>query len=198
MNLPQNPDLAWDLEAFSHRDRAMEFVRQFETTMCVYSSSVEQLYTNYSMYFPQEWERKLVILPDPLAYHDTFFHIQPEAVVATGLHIIPGELVGKTGLHLANVRQDRTLSQRQVPFEAGVRAIKRKRPVGDPFLPVLAKGDLREFEESWPVLHLHRVKPQALERISELDRGSLANVIDEKLETLFLSRRKAGSTGFVD
>lgn len=190
--LPENPDLAWDLEEFSHRERAMEFVRQFEATMCVYSPSVEQLYTNYRMFFPREWQRKLVILPDPTAFHDTFFHIQAEAVVSTGLHIIPGELVDRSGLYLANVKEDRTLGQRQVPFEAGLRAIMGKRPADDQFLPVLAKGDLRELEQSWPVLHLHRIKPKVLERISDLDRASLASVIHEKLESLFAAWQKGG------
>lgn len=190
--LPENPDLAWDLHDFNHRERAMEFVRQFETTMCVYSPSVEQLYSNYRMYFPQEWRRKLVILPDPTAFHDTFFHIQPQAVVSTGLYVVPGELVNKDGLFLANMREDRTLGDRHVPFEAGIRAIMKKRPKDDQFLPVLAKGDLRELEQSWPVLHLHRIKPKILERISELDRNSLVTVIVEKLDSLFLARQKAG------
>lgn len=184
-NLPENPDLAWDLDDFNHRERAMAFVKQFETTMCVYSPSVEQLYTNYTMYFPQEWHRKLVILPDPAAFHDTFFHIQTEAVVSTGLYIVPGELLGRPGLYLANVKQNRTLGDRQVPFEAGLRAIMNKRAGDDEFLPVLAKGDLREFEQSWPVLHLHRIKPKVLSRLSALDRNSLATVIQEKLEALF-------------
>jgi hypothetical protein len=190
--LPENPDLAWDLDDFNHRERAMEFVKQFETTMCVYSPAVEQLYTNYRMYFPQEWQRKLVILPDPTAFHDTFFHIQTEAVVSTGLYIVPGELVNKEGLYLANVKQNRTLGERQVPFEAGLRAIMRRRANDDEFLPVLAKGDLREFEQSWPVLHLHRIKPKVLERISDLDRSSLCTVITEKLDSLFLAWQKAG------
>ena len=190
--LPENPDLAWDLDDFNHRERAMEFVKQFETTMCVYSPAVEQLYTNYRMYFPQEWQRKLVILPDPTAFHDTFFHIQTEAVVSTGLYIVPGELVNKEGLYLANVKQNRTLGERQVPFEAGLRAIMRRRSNDDEFLPVLAKGDLREFEQSWPVLHLHRIKPKVLERISDLDRSSLCTVITEKLDSLFLAWQKAG------
>src|SRR5690606_11149813 len=112
------------LDVLNHRERAMAFVKQFETTMCVYSPSVEQLYTNYTMYFPQEWRRKLVILPDPAVFHDTFFNIQTEAVVSTGLYIVPGELLGKPGLYLANVKQNRTLGDRQVPFEAGLRAIK--------------------------------------------------------------------------
>ncbi len=186
--LPENPDLAWDLEEFNHRERAAEFVTQFETTMCVYSPSVEQLYTNYRMFFPQEVQRKLVILPDPNAFHDTFFHIQAEAVVSTGLYIIPGDLIAKPGMFLANVREDRTLGDRQVPFAAGMRAIMKRRAGGDEFLPVLAKGDLRELEQSWPVLHLHRIKPQVLERVSELDRKSLAAVIYEKLSGLIETR----------
>lgn len=191
-SLPENPDLAWDLDDFGDRDRAMDFVRQFESTMCVYSPSVEQLYSNYRMYFPQEWRRKLVILPDPKAFHDTFFHIQTEAVVSTGLYIVPGELVGQQGLYLANVKGDRTLGDRQVPFRAGIEAIMKRRPKDDQFLPVLAKGDLRQFEQEWPVLHLHRIRPKVLERISDLDRSSLASVINEKLESLFVTWQKAG------
>jgi hypothetical protein len=170
----------------------MEFVQQFESTMCVNSPSVEQLYTNYRMFFPQEMARRLVILPDPMAFHDTFFHIRPEAVVSTGMYIVPGELLGESGLYLANVKEDRTLGSRQIPFEAGMRAIMAKRANDDQFLPVLAKGDLREFEQAWPVLHLHRVKPKVLERISDLDRHSLAAVINEKMESLFVARKKAG------
>ncbi|MFU8817699.1 MAG: hypothetical protein ACNA7W_20315 [Pseudomonadales bacterium] len=189
--LPENPDLAWDLDDFTDRDRAMAFVRRFETTMCVYSPSVGQLYTNYRMYFPQEWQRKMVILPDPHAYHDTFFHIEPEAVVATGLYIVPGELLRKSGLYLANVKGNRCLGGRQVPFEAGMRAIMKKRPGDDAFLPVLAKGDLRQIEQSWPVLHLHRIKPKMLERFSALDRASLGSLVAEKLDSLFTTGEPA-------
>jgi hypothetical protein len=185
---PENPDLAWDLEEFRQTDRAQDFVLQFETTLCVYSPSVEQLYTTYNMYFPTSG--KLVILPDPAVFHDTFNFIGPDAVTATGLYIIPGELIDKSGLHLANVNEDRTLGKRQIPFEAGLRSIINKRPDDDPFLPILAKGDLREFEESWPVLHLHRVRPEALPRLSDLDKSSIASVIAEKLETLFINQQK--------
>ena len=188
--LSENPDLAWDLDEFSNRERAMDFVMQFESTLCVYSPSVEQLYTNYNMFFPKEWERKMVILPDPNAFHDTFFYIAPEAVVATGLYVIPGELIDREGLFLANVKEDRSLGNRQIPFETGMRAIMANRPEDDPFLPVLAKGDLREFDDSWPVMHLHRVKPKVLAEISELDRSSLGGVISEKLESLFVSGQK--------
>ena len=188
--LPENEDLAWDLDDFSYNERAMEFVMQFESTLCVYSPSVEQVYTTYNMFFPKEWEGKLVILPDPTAYHDTFFNIEAKGVAATGLYIVPGQLLNRQGLFLANIDENRNLGNRQIPFEAGVRAIMKRRPANDPFLPVLAKGDLREFEQSWPVMHLHRVKPMVLSQLSDLDRSSLAKVITEKLESLFLEQNK--------
>jgi hypothetical protein len=190
-NLPENPDLAWDLDEFNNRELAMDFIMQFEHTLCVYSPSVEQLYTSYSMYFPTELKRKLVILPDPTAFHDTFFYIDSSAVVATGLYVIPGELISKRGLFLSNVSEDRSLGKRQIPFEGGMRAIRKNRPPDDPFLPVLAKGDLRSFEQSWPVMHLHRIKPKVLSEISDLDRHQLGNVIEEKLESLFIEQQKA-------
>ncbi len=183
-SVTENPDLAWDLD-FIHQQRARDFVLQFEETLCVFSASVRQIYSNYNMYFPKDWDSRLVILPNPGAFHDTFSFIDREAVLATGLYIIPGDMIEKRGLYLANVDQNRTLGKRQVPFEMGIRAIMNKRPNDDPFIPVLAKGDLREFEQSWPVLHLHRVKLGALEDISELDRNSIANVVHEKLESLF-------------
>jgi hypothetical protein len=190
--LPENPDLAWDIEGID-RDLAVDFIMQFETTLCVYSMSVEQLYSTYNIFFPREYHRRMVILPDPGAFHDTFHGIVPEAVVKTGLYIIPGELIGEQGLFLANVKKDRSLGDRRVPFETGMRAITRNRPADDPFLPVLAKGDLRGFEESWPVLHMHRIKLRALDERSELDRTNIRNVVTEKLESLFISQRKTSA-----
>ena len=186
----ENPDLAWELDTFINRDRAMDFVMQFESCLCVYSPSVEQLYSTYNMYFPEDEARKLVILPDPAAFHDTFYRISREAVQPTGLYVIPGELVGKPGLHLSNVGTDRALGNRQVAFEPGFRTLAKRRPVDDPFLPVLVKGDLREFNESWPVIHLHRVQIKVLEEISELDQTSIKNGIEEKLDSLFIAERK--------
>ena len=189
--LPTNSDLAWDLDDFAQAQRAMDFVLQFETTLCVFSPSVEQIYSTYNMFFPDDWDRKLVILPDAGAYHDTFYHVDRTAVTATGLYIIPGELIGRTGLYLANVDDNRSLGSRQIPFEAGLRHIISRRPADDPFLPVLAKGDLRELEQSWPVMHLHRVHPKHIDNMSDLDRTNLTNVIAEKLESLFISQKKA-------
>ena len=188
--LPDNPDLAWDLDEGIDRERAIDFIMQFEATLCVYSASVEKLYSTYNIYFPREYHRKMVILPDPSAFHDTFSGVVDQAVAMTGLYIIPGELIKQKGLYLANVKKDRSLGDRRVPFEKGVRTLMNNRPADDPFLPVLAKGDLRGFEEAWPVLHLHRIKLKELGERSELDRVNIRNAVLEKLETLFVIQRK--------
>ncbi len=78
--LPDNPDLAWDLGEGIDRERAIDFIMQFETTLCVYSASVEKLYSTYNIFFPREYHRKMVILPDPAAFHDTFSGVVGQAV----------------------------------------------------------------------------------------------------------------------
>ncbi|MEE9254616.1 MAG: hypothetical protein V3U43_06750 [Pseudomonadales bacterium] len=189
IEFPANPDLEWDLDEISDRSKAERFVMQFETTLCVYSGTVEQLYSNYHIFFPSGEGRKMVILPDPVAYHDTFHRVNAESVSETGLYVVPGELIGRTGLFLTNLLKDRRMGPRQVPFEHGMRRIMSRRPHTDPFLPVLAKGDLREFEERWPVLHLHRVDLGQLMDRSALERKGIHDVIIEKLEELFDMQR---------
>jgi len=187
----QNPDLAWDLDEFAQRSRAIEFISQFQSTICVYSPTVDMLYSTYEILFPEEADAKLVILPDKNAYYDTFTRVVAEGVKPTGLYIIPGELIHRSGLHLANVTANRSLGSRQIPFESGIRAIMGSRPKDEPFLPVLTKGDLREFEQSWPVIHLHRISLPGMQHLSALDRSNIANVISEKMESLFKSERNA-------
>ncbi|MEM6707269.1 MAG: hypothetical protein AAF648_00635 [Pseudomonadota bacterium] len=162
----------------------MDFLLQFEETLCVYSPSVKQIYSSYNIYFPKDWGSKAVILPDPNAFHDTYSFVSREAVVATGLYIIPGDMISKQGLYLANVNENRTLGSTQIPFVQGIKAIADQRSPEDPFLPILAKGDLREFEQSWPVIHLHRVRLNALPDLSEMDRRSISEAIREKLDLL--------------
>src|SRR5690606_22272361 len=87
----QNNDLIWDLDAFKQRQQAIDFVMSFENRLCVYSNSVEQLYTNYNLFFPKEENRKLVVLPNPYAQHDTYNGIPEVSFYSTGLIIVLGE-----------------------------------------------------------------------------------------------------------
>lgn len=177
----QNKDLIWDLDAFKQRQQAIEFVMGFENKLCVYSNSVDQLYTNYNLFFPKEENRKLVILPNPYAHHDTYNGIPESAIVATGLNIVPGQMFGKEGTFLTIPFKSGKTSYRSVPLQVGLRVVNQHRPPDRPLLPVLMKGDLRELNASTPCLHLHSINLDRLEDVSNLERQSIRKVIIDRM-----------------
>lgn len=176
-----NKDLIWDLDAFNQRQKAIDFVLGFENRLCVYSASVEQLYTNYNIFFPKEEDRKLVILPNPYTPHDTYNGIPIASVTPTGLTIVPGLLRGKATLFLCIPFRNGPVKSRTVPLQLGLNVVKQQRPPHKPFLPVLMKGDLRELNETTPCLHLHCIHLDRLEDHSVLERSGIQKVIEQRL-----------------
>jgi len=180
-----NKDLVWDLDIFKKRKKAQDFVMGFENQLCVYSGSVEQLYTNYNIFFPKEENRKLVILPNPYAHHDTLHGIIEEAVRPTGLFVVPASMdEGSKRLNLILPLKDGNRQGRSVPLEVGLKLINQKRPEDKPFLPVLVKGDLRELNAETPCLHLHMLTLSHLPKLSTLDVTDIQRVVLERLEKL--------------
>lgn len=181
----QNKDLIWDLDTFQQRERAIRFVMSFENKLCVYSNSVEQLYTNYNLFFPKEENRKLVVLPNPYASHDNFNGIPETAIVATGLHIVSGEMMGKQGTFLRiPFKNNGKRVFRSVPLHVGLRVVNQHRPPDKPLLPILMKGDLRELNASTPCLHLHSISVDKIEDISTMEQQSIRKVIIDLMSTI--------------
>jgi len=184
-----NKDLIWDLDTFKRRKKAQDFVMGFENHLCVYSGSVEQLYTNYNIFFPKEENRKLVILPNPYAHHDTLQGIVEESVRPTGLFIVPSSPeTDSTRLSIILPLKSGTQRGRPVPLEVGLKLINQKRPPDKPFLPVLVKGDLRELDEETPCLHLHALNLVHLPKLSELEVSDIKRVVLDRLEKLAARR----------
>jgi hypothetical protein len=52
-------------------------------------------------------------------------------------------------------------------------------------LPILMKGDLRQFNDKLPCLHLHRLRLNKLDSMSELERSSIKSVITDRLMKLY-------------
>jgi hypothetical protein len=180
-----NSDLIWGLDHISQQQRATDFVKRFENKLCVFSPTVNQLYSNYSIFFPEDQDRNMVVLPDPYAFHDTFNHIPADAVQATGLHIVPGETINRSGLYIVITQQDNNVRSIPIPFKEGLRQILKRFQGNDPFLPVLKKGDLREFDSDMPCLHLHRLRLSALADFSVLERQGIKNIISEKIMGIY-------------
>lgn len=171
-----NEHLVWDLAQLSDHDRATRFVMRFQQSLCVYSPPVEQLYTNYEIIVPEDDSRKLIILPNPHAFHDTFNHIDAAAVVQTSLFIAP-DAQGRLQLLVPLSNGGR----RAMPLGVGLNFIQTKLGPNVPFLPVLTKGDLREFKQSMPILHLHRIVLSRVTRHSELEIRTIRKSIQNKL-----------------
>ena len=181
MNAPDH--LIWQLNHFNNHQRAINFVKQFQDTLCVFSGPVSQLYTNYEISVPEADDRSLIILPNPYAYHDTFNSIPEDSVKATGITIVPGDLVDKEGLHMMlPMMRDGQRVVRPVALKAGLWALMKREKAHDPFLPVITKGDLRSFRKDDPCLHLHRIIPARLTERSRMEVSSIQRVIREKLQ----------------
>ncbi|MFT0622984.1 hypothetical protein ACMHYQ_10070 [Ectopseudomonas guguanensis] len=183
---PQNQDLIWDLDSMARRELAERFIKLFENHLCVYSESVGQLYTNYSLHFPSDLGRKMVVLPNPYAFHDTLHGIDRQAIRKTGLCVLPGRVVGKPGLLLSTQIKDGCPAPKTMPFKPALaQIISNQKKIGDLFLPVLMKGDLREFDQQMPYIHLHRLQLARLERLSSFERDDIQQTITRKLLMLY-------------
>ena len=187
VNLDKKPnlDLIWDLDRLEQRELAQRFIRLFENRLCVYSESVSQLYTNYGLHFPAELGRKMVVLPNPYAFHDTLNHISPYSVRNTGLCVLTGQYHGHNGLLQARLGAQGEMLQAR-PFKSALaQIISKLKQNGDVFLPVLMKGDLREFDQRMPYLHLHRLQLTQLPHLSAFERNDLQQTVTRKLLMLY-------------
>ncbi len=183
--MQENKDLVWDLDKFQKRKLAQDFVLGFENQVCVFSSTVGQLYTNYNVFFPKEEDRKLVILPDPYSPHDTFQGLPENSVKPTGLLLVPANLDQTDGrLNMIIPLKNKETKYRRVPLNVGLSLINSKRPADKPFLPVLVKGDLRELDSSTPCLHLHSLIVDEIPGLSKMEVEDIKSVILDRLKKL--------------
>ncbi|MFT7561184.1 MAG: hypothetical protein ACI93R_003109 [Flavobacteriales bacterium] len=180
----ENKDLVWDIENFKKRQEAKDFLLSVENQLCVFSGIVEQLYTNYDVFFPKEESRKIVILPNPYAPHDTFHGIPDEAVRATGLFLLKTGGADERSLQLAIPLRKGTKRYRRVPLGVGLKMINAKRPEDKPFLPVVMKGDLREFNQNIPCIHLHSLTLDDVPMLSEMELSGIQSVVEDRLHLL--------------
>jgi hypothetical protein len=73
-----------------------------------------------------------------------------------------------------------------MPFKPALaQIISNQKKIGDLFLPVLMKGDLREFDQQMPYIHLHRLQLARLERLSSFERDDIQQTITRKLLMLY-------------
>lgn len=167
--------LVWDLSKLADYEKACHFALRFRLSLCVFSPPVQQLYTNYNIVVPKDNQRKLIILPNPYADHDTFNYVNADAAVPTRMYITPG---ANDGLVLHIPVADGTWHP--MPISDGFSAVQKKFG-STPFLPVVAKGDLREVQPNQPIMHLHRMDMSRITGRSQIELKLMRQTIQDKL-----------------
>ncbi|NVJ11611.1 hypothetical protein HUW63_41370, partial [Myxococcus sp. AM001] len=73
-----------------------------------------------------------------------------------------------------------------MPFKPALaQIISNQKKAGDIFLPIMMKGDLREFDQQMPYIHLHRLQVSRLTRLSTFERDDIQQSITRKLLMLY-------------
>lgn len=175
-------DLVWRLKGFSYPEKAVEFLKRFEGSFCVFSQSLRQLYSNYELIATKHGaERTVVTLPNVRAHHDTFFNIPAEAIVPTGIIVCPGEIKGHSDWLLCQ-KSTKSGRWKSVELNRGFKQLQVASASDDPFLPVIMTSDLRRSpQRDLPIMHLQRISIKKLASISALQRSDIKLVIREKL-----------------
>lgn len=170
-----NKDLVWNLTSISEKRAAVDFFSHLKDAVCVYSPSVEILYTNYEVHPLGDFTNGLVMLPNPEAHHDQFYHISPSAIAGINVSIVPGKPYKQPGF-LIQFQNGSVETFKRGLMKLNV-LFKRKNL---PFLPVVKRGDLRQVNSFHPSLFLHVVKPSLLDQVSELDKNYLEKAITSR------------------
>lgn len=176
------PDMIWSLNEIKYKQKATDFLCRFEDALCVFAGSVSQLYSNYEIMPVNRDFSRLVVLPDPYAHHDIFQDIEDSAVTKTGLFIMPGEIAGQDGGLLLGSKDPQTGKWGATTLQKGIVSMQKKMPNGVPFLPVLKNTDLREFQSSMPMIHLHRICTERLEKLSQFQVNDISTTIQDRME----------------
>jgi len=186
-------DLIWDLMHVKSPDRAFKFMDAFKTGLCVFSSSVQKVYTNYSVHMPNSAnleDKKLVILPQFQAFHDIVNNIPEEAIEATTCKIIPGQAINKKGVFLSG-KMKGCRSPSVLPLKTAIKAIQLGAYAEGKFLPLLAYGDLKEMpKKNIPYLMLHKINLEKLTHLADFEISMMERIVLRNLEKLQLISNK--------
>lgn len=174
----------WSLSQFSQQKKAADFFDSLRIGLCVYSPGAQSLYGKYDVYWGTSQREKLVVMPDFAQHLWTIQRLDLSTARQTGIYLVPGEIIGRDGFYLS-VR-DSSKKRILVPAKTGFSKIARlfEKKVGQPFCPIVTRGDLREFRQSHPYLHLHHIDISRIPVVSDLTKRDVLDMSRQKLSSL--------------
>jgi len=175
-------DLHWSLEEMRAKEAGKQFLLNVAQFLPVYSPALRQIYSDYTTYFTKT---SVVILPDPVDFTCTYSHIPEESIKSTGLLLYPSA----NGLAVnMRLRNNKTIS---MPLQKAFGLIQQQ--LRGPFLPIIKRGDLRDFKELTPCLHLNALVPNKAGSLSRFSQRDIAKALAERSNELQLAAHLLGA-----
>lgn len=174
-------DLHWSIEEMRTKETGKQFLLNLAQFLPVYSPALKQVYSAYDTYFTKS---AVVILPDPVDFTSTYSHIPEPAVKATGilLHPTPDGI----GVNM-RLRNNKTMT---MPLDKAFAVIRKQ--LRGPFLPVIKRGDLRDFDQLTPCIHLNALALSQAETLSRFERLDITKALNERTRELQLASHLLG------
>ena len=165
-------DLIWSLNDLADKERGRRFLIAASRHLPIYSAGVRQLYSKYDVAFASSMA---IILPDKFAFTDTFSHVDAEAIRPIGMQLAPRP----NGLQVIIPVRNRA-APLMAPMAVGF-AMVRKQLNGRPLIPVIQKGDLKQYDQKSPALALHAIDFNKMQSLSKFEREDIRRALEGKL-----------------
>lgn len=166
-------DLIWSLEEMRAKEAGKRFLMNVAQFLPVYSPALQQIYGSYSTHFTKS---AVVILPSTEDFTNTYSHIPEFSIKNTSILIHPSDY----GIH-ANVRMKNATSL-SMPLSKAFKLIRTQ--LRGPFLPVIQRGDLRDYNQLEPCLHLNAFVPARAENLPRFVRMDISRTMEERIQEL--------------
>ena len=143
--------LIWTLDGITDRVEAIHFLMLFEDTFPVYHPYMEQIYFRYRFVIPPD-STQVIIEPD-YELHERLVLESEEGFEPHKMHILPGDIVGKSGLQ---VRYPRTKTKRTsramtTRLSTAVKALYFDYWMhGAQTIPIFSRQAIREYDQGMP------------------------------------------------
>lgn len=171
----QMTDLIWSMDLIQDKERGREFLETMAEYIPTYSPLVRKLYTQYDVTFSRD---TAVILPKPYSHTQNFSFIPNDAIKTIGIRILPSLSGMAMVIGVKNGKPPHRLA-----FADGLAMVRRKMgPL--PFLPIIQKGDLREYRLSDPALYVRAVDIRELDAFSKFDVQGIVRTLNKNLDRL--------------
>lgn len=179
--------VVWNISDFRNKAMALQFVTSLRQTLCVYSNTLHHIYGEYAIESVRQDGLSLVVVPQTYSL-ERFTHIPENAISPTGIFVFPGWYFGHKAPYVMTlpVRDGKRMKRSRPILPENTFHMIEKRIPGKTFLPLLQRGDLREFNQRTPYVHLHRLLPEKLDTLSAFDRGQLSGLILDRRRNLYL------------